>query len=132
MLLVEKKSTERQLWKFERLSEESGGIYRPQSLAPFYAQPFDTSNNLSANRIVSGDPDSPYVDDAHFHTDMLFNLPRIPFTRMQRAVVLEWARKMGTPNVPTLESLEECERRLEAGQARLSDENNSVHNMRRE
>ncbi|KAH7337037.1 hypothetical protein B0J17DRAFT_452050 [Rhizoctonia solani] len=58
--------------------------------------------------------DSLYTDDAHFHTDMLFNMPRAPFSRIQRIAALDWARKLGAPNVPTMESFDECERRLGA------------------
>lgn len=52
---------------------------------------------------------------------MLFNMPRTPFTRTQRLAALEWARWLGAPNVPTIESFDECERILEAGR---KDENN--------
>lgn len=51
-------------------------------------------------------------------------MPRSPFTRTQRAAALEWARKLGATNVPTLESFDECERRMEAGQDRILDGNN--------
>lgn len=37
-------------------------------------------------------------------------MPRAPFTPIQRMAVLDWARKLGIPNVPTMESLEEYER----------------------
>lgn len=59
---------------------------------------------------------------------MLFNLPRNPFTRVQRAAILEWARKMGATNVPTLESLDECERRIEGTQERVLVDNNNEAN----
>lgn len=59
---------------------------------------------------------------------MLFNMSRSPFTRTQRAAALEWARKLGATNVPTLESFDEFERRIEVGHERTADENDSVHN----
>jgi hypothetical protein len=37
-------------------------------------------------------------------------MPYTPFTRDQRIVALDWARKLGANNVPTIESLDECER----------------------
>lgn len=122
-IMLTERRTERQLWRFERISDDSRGVHQPRNSMPFYAQPLSAPNSSGSSTIVSGDPNSPYVDDAHFHTDMLFSLQRVPFTRMQRAVVLEWARKMGTPNVPTLESLDECERRI-SGRAIPDSENN--------
>lgn len=59
---------------------------------------------------------------------MLFNMPRSTFTRAQRAAALDWARKLGATNVPTLESFDECERRMEAGQGRVPDNNNLARN----
>lgn len=53
---------------------------------------------------------------------MLFNLPRNTFNRVQRAAVLEWARRIGATNVPTLESLDECERRMGAAQGNSSEQ----------
>ncbi|KAF8606784.1 hypothetical protein BDV93DRAFT_520408 [Ceratobasidium sp. AG-I] len=124
--------TQRQLWWIEKISDESGGIHQPQNTTPFYSQPSSTPGSTGANTIVSDDPNSPYADDAHFHTDMLFNMPRNKFTRLQRAAVLDWARTMGAPNVPTLESLDECERRFKAEHGGFPDGNNSTHNMRSE
>lgn len=40
---------------------------------------------------------------------MLFNMPRTPFTRAQRIAALDWARKLGASNVPTIDSFEEYE-----------------------
>jgi hypothetical protein len=45
---------------------------------------------------------------------MLFNMPRTPFTRDQRIAALDWARKLGATNVPTIQSFDERERRLGA------------------
>ncbi|CAE6501953.1 unnamed protein product, partial [Rhizoctonia solani] len=65
--------------------------------------------NVSSSR-VSG---RLYPDDAHLYTDMLFNIPRMSFTRDQRIATLDWARRLGASNVPTIESLDECQRRSE-------------------
>ncbi|KAG8689632.1 hypothetical protein FRC11_001517 [Ceratobasidium sp. 423] len=73
------------------------------------ASPVPQSNNL-----LSPDSGSLYTDDAHFYTDLLFNMPRSPFSRTQRIAALDWARKLGATNVPTMESFDECEGRLEA------------------
>ncbi|KAF8606781.1 hypothetical protein BDV93DRAFT_326660 [Ceratobasidium sp. AG-I] len=124
--------TAQEVWRFERISHELDGTHQPQESVPFSARPSSTLDRHGTSMIVSHDPNSPYVDDAHFHTDMLFNLPRIPFTRMQRAVVLEWARKIGAPNVPTLESLDECERRIEGTQAGVLGSSGSESNCARE
>lgn len=36
---------------------------------------------------------------------------------MQRMAALDWARKLGATNVPTMESFDDCEKGLEAGQS---------------
>ncbi|KAF8606780.1 hypothetical protein BDV93DRAFT_326650 [Ceratobasidium sp. AG-I] len=120
LLLVERGIHVGQLWRFERMSDDSGGSHQLQPLPPPYSQP---------NPIVSGNSARSYIDDAHFHTDMLFNMPRSPFTRTQRAAALEWARKLGAANVPTLESFDQCERRMGTGQDGLLDGNNLPRNL---
>ncbi|KDN45333.1 hypothetical protein RSAG8_04920, partial [Rhizoctonia solani AG-8 WAC10335] len=105
-------------WRFEKISDDAGTALKPRpensTPAPSVPQP----NNLSPN---SGNP---YTDDVHFYTDMLFNMPRTPFTRAQRIAALDWARRLGATNVPTMESFDECERRLEAGSGSNSNTNN--------
>lgn len=133
LLVTERNLTKGQLWRFQKLSEDSGGFHQPQNAVHIYPQyPSMPAINADSNTIVSGDPDSPYIDDAHLYTDMLFNLPRNAFNRVQRAAVLEWARRMGATNVPTLESLDECERRMDSGQSNVADSNISEQNLRRE
>ncbi|KAF8606783.1 hypothetical protein BDV93DRAFT_542430 [Ceratobasidium sp. AG-I] len=131
LLLIEKKLAKGQLWKFEQISEDSGGFYQPRVPTSLYFKPQNKPGNSSAgiDVIVPEDSDNLYADDAHFHTDMLFNMPRTPFTRTQRAAALEWARKLGAKNVPSLESLDECERRFKAGQRRAPDENNLAYSV---
>ncbi|CAE6406328.1 unnamed protein product [Rhizoctonia solani] len=58
------------------------------------------------------------ADDVHFHTDILFNMPRAPFSQIQRIAALDWARKLGATNVPTIQSFDEYESRLEAALGR--------------
>ncbi|KAF8606782.1 hypothetical protein BDV93DRAFT_520407 [Ceratobasidium sp. AG-I] len=128
VLISEKKMIKGELWGFERVSDDSGGIHNPQSARHFYPQLASTMTSSNPNTIVSGDPNGPYIDDAHFHADMLFNMPRNQFTRLQRAAVLDWARRMGTPNVPTLESLDECERQIEERQMRARGNNSTETN----
>ncbi|KAF8606785.1 hypothetical protein BDV93DRAFT_520409 [Ceratobasidium sp. AG-I] len=132
LLITEKKLTKGQLWRFEKLSDDSGGVHHPRNPVHFYPQPSGTLNSSNPSAIVSGSPNSPYIDDAHLHTDMLFNMPRHSFTRIQRAAALEWARKLGATNVPTLESFDECERQMEAGQSISLDGNTLAYNMKRE
>ncbi|KAH7337036.1 hypothetical protein B0J17DRAFT_718937 [Rhizoctonia solani] len=96
-------------WRFARISNDTGSILKPKpnDIIP-------TPSTPQSNDILSRGPGSQYTDDAHFHTDVLFNMPRNPFTRNQRMATLEWARKLGVRNAPTMESFDECERRLEA------------------
>lgn len=118
--LTERDASDGCLWRFEKVSDDAGDppdspqpVSVPVSLPPsFLSKP---NVDMSQNSI------SPYVDNPHFYTDMLFNMPRTPFTRTQRLAALEWARWLGAPNVPTIESFDECERILEAGR---KDENN--------
>ncbi|KAG8689633.1 hypothetical protein FRC11_001518 [Ceratobasidium sp. 423] len=105
------------VWRFEKIDDDAGTPLqaRPEAsvttppVAPAVARPTpQPSNPLPPNS------DSLYTDDAHFYTDLLFNMPRTPFTRTQRLAALDWARKLGGTNVPTIESFEECQRRWEA------------------
>ncbi|CAE6513411.1 unnamed protein product [Rhizoctonia solani] len=89
-------------------SGDTGSILKPKT-----NNTIPTPLILRPNDILSRGSGSQYTDDAHFHTDILFNMPRNPFTRNQRMATLEWARKLGVSNVPTMESFDECERRLE-------------------
>ncbi|CAE6458704.1 unnamed protein product [Rhizoctonia solani] len=88
--------------------DDNGGNLKPIPKNPTFTSPASQPNNL-----LPPNSGSMYTDDAHFYTDMLFNMPRTPFTRTQRIAALDWARKLGATNVPTMESFDECERRLE-------------------
>ncbi|CAE6391058.1 unnamed protein product [Rhizoctonia solani] len=96
-------------WRFEKISDDTGSALkrRPNDFASISSVP-------QPKTTVPQSSGSLYVDDAHLYTDMLFNMPRTPFTRDQRVAVLDWARKLGASNVPTIESFDECERRLGA------------------
>jgi hypothetical protein len=48
----------------------------------------------------------------HFLTHSLFNTAHIRFSRPQQEAILDWARAMNTPHVPTLSSLDACAERL--------------------
>ncbi|CEL62598.1 hypothetical protein RSOLAG1IB_04954 [Rhizoctonia solani AG-1 IB] len=93
-------------WRFEKISDDSGGTLKRR------ANNFACSSAPQTRAIFSQSLGSLYVDDAHLHTDMLFNMPRTPFTRDQRIAALEWARMLGASNVPSIHSFDECERRL--------------------
>ncbi|CEL62600.1 hypothetical protein RSOLAG1IB_04956 [Rhizoctonia solani AG-1 IB] len=90
-------------WRLERISDDIGSTLKPRpgKLLPdhsiFQSDAWDSNLN------------SLYTDEAHLYTNMIFNMPYTPFTRDQRIVALDWARKLGANNVPTIESLDECE-----------------------
>ncbi|CAE6458552.1 unnamed protein product [Rhizoctonia solani] len=86
---------------------DAGSTLQPRSNLPVPISAVSQSNTSSQSLR------SLYTDDAHLYTDMLFNMPRVPFTRDQRVAALDWARKLGATNVPTIESFDECERRFE-------------------
>ncbi|KAH7337010.1 hypothetical protein B0J17DRAFT_665824 [Rhizoctonia solani] len=104
-------------WELEKISDDIGSILNPKrnfSISiPSVSQP-NTSSQASISLIT---------DTAHIYTDMLFNMPRMPFTRYQRVAALDWARRLGAIDVPTIESFDECERRLEAI---MGNSNNTV------
>ncbi|CAE6445005.1 unnamed protein product [Rhizoctonia solani] len=103
-------------WRFERISGDIGSALRPKpnisGIISSISQP-NTSSQVPGNLLTN---------DSHFHTDMLFNTPRTPFTRIQRIAALDWARKLGAINVPTIQSFDEYESRLEAA---LGSNNNA-------
>ncbi|KEP52926.1 hypothetical protein V565_037680, partial [Rhizoctonia solani 123E] len=49
----------------------------------------------------------PYPNLALYLMDIIFNSPRTRFSRIQKAVVLEFARLLGAPYVPTLHAYKE-------------------------
>ncbi|CAE6530212.1 unnamed protein product [Rhizoctonia solani] len=95
-------------WRFERISGDTGSVLRPKpkhsGFIPSTLQS-DSSSHVPGNLLTN---------DTHFHTDMLFNIPRAPLSRIQRIAALDWARKLGAINVPTIESFDEYESGLEA------------------
>ncbi|KAH7337034.1 hypothetical protein B0J17DRAFT_665903 [Rhizoctonia solani] len=91
-------------WRFEKIGDDTGGI-----LKTIPKHPISTSPSSQPNNLLPPNSGSIYIDNAHFYTDMLLNIPRTPFTRTQRIAALDWARKLGAANVPT-----ECKRRLDA------------------
>ncbi|EUC63391.1 hypothetical protein RSOL_490660, partial [Rhizoctonia solani AG-3 Rhs1AP] len=97
------------IWRFERIGNDAGSplVPRANRLAPILSV-------LPINDLSPRAPGRLYPDDVHLYTDMLFNMPQIPFTRDQRIAALDWARKLGAMDVPTIESFDECEARLEA------------------
>ncbi|KAG9093298.1 hypothetical protein FRC06_011576 [Ceratobasidium sp. 370] len=64
----------------------------------------------SATGRCSADPAwGPYPDRAHILTHSLFNAPHIRFSSGQQQAVLDWAKAMGTLDVPTMYSLQKCD-----------------------
>ncbi|KDN46955.1 hypothetical protein RSAG8_04032, partial [Rhizoctonia solani AG-8 WAC10335] len=52
----------------------------------------------------------PYTHLAFYLMDIIFNSPRMRFSRIQKAVILEFARLLGAPYVPSLHAYKEFER----------------------
>ncbi|CAE7115610.1 unnamed protein product [Rhizoctonia solani] len=118
-------------WRFEKLSDDTGSSLNPNRITNSNAN-VDTNaavasntNNTSATgitgRTIAGADvpvrqtrNGPSTEDALFYTDALFNSRRTLFTRVQRRAILDWARRMGTTNVPTMESFDAYEKSLEA------------------
>ncbi|CAE6513420.1 unnamed protein product [Rhizoctonia solani] len=111
-------------WRFERISDDAGSSLKPKT---------DTSEPVSSllvpqpvvDALSSQGSSNLRTDEMHFYTDMLFNMPRTPFIWTQRIAALDWARKLGASNVPTMESYNEYERRLESA---LRSKNNKNQN----
>ncbi|CEL62599.1 hypothetical protein RSOLAG1IB_04955 [Rhizoctonia solani AG-1 IB] len=66
-------------WRFVKISDDAGNIPNPKF------------NHSSAPELSAEKPGSLYTNEAHLYTDMLFNMPRTPFTRDQRIAALDWA-----------------------------------------
>ncbi len=47
-----------------------------------------------------------------FLTSVLFSSPRLQFSEAQKAAVLDWAKSMGSENVPSLWSMKKCQDRI--------------------
>ncbi|KAI0316171.1 hypothetical protein OF83DRAFT_1033568, partial [Amylostereum chailletii] len=47
-----------------------------------------------------------------FITQLLFSSPRIRFSEAQKLAVLDWARQLQAPDVPTMYALEKCQKDL--------------------
>ncbi|KAH7337007.1 hypothetical protein B0J17DRAFT_665815 [Rhizoctonia solani] len=88
-------------WRFEKLNDDAGSALSPNK--PTIAK-IDT--NVIGSELLNGLS----IEDALFYTDALFNIRRTSFTRVQRRAILNWARRMGTTNVPTMESFDEYEK----------------------
>ncbi|QRV78439.1 hypothetical protein RhiJN_06454 [Ceratobasidium sp. AG-Ba] len=54
----------------------------------------------------------PFPDKAHFLTYSLFHTAHVRFSRAQQEAILDWAREMGTSQVPTMHSLNSCQEEL--------------------
>ncbi|CAE6464277.1 unnamed protein product [Rhizoctonia solani] len=106
-------------WRLEKINDNTGSVLKPRRNKPI-SKPPESQPNTSFQG-----SSSVYTDDVYLYTDMLFNMPRMPFTRDQRVAALDWARKLGATNVPTIESFDECERRLEAT---MGNRNNPCRN----
>ncbi|KAL5632637.1 hypothetical protein ACGC1H_005553 [Rhizoctonia solani] len=97
-------------WRFEKLNDDSGSNLD----ANRFTNPNTGNIRASADALVRQDPSGPPVDDVLFYTDALFNSKRTLFNRVQRRAILDWARRIGATNVPTMESFDEYERSLDS------------------
>ncbi|KAG8719356.1 hypothetical protein FRC08_003022 [Ceratobasidium sp. 394] len=85
------------------------GSFDPQG----YPTPSAEQPPFTRNRHSEKDPAwGPYPDRAHILTHSLFNAPHIHFSLAQQQAVLDWAKAMGTLDVPTIYSLEKCQEAL--------------------
>ncbi len=48
-----------------------------------------------------------------FLTSILFSSPRLQFSEAQKTAVLDWARSMGSEDVPSLWSIKKCQDRIQ-------------------
>ncbi|KIK90779.1 hypothetical protein PAXRUDRAFT_14152 [Paxillus rubicundulus Ve08.2h10] len=51
-------------------------------------------------------PYFPWPSKAHFLTSLLFSSAHLPFSRTQKAAILNWAKELGASDVPTLYSFQ--------------------------
>ncbi|KAG1887729.1 hypothetical protein F4604DRAFT_1916551 [Suillus subluteus] len=72
--------------------------------------PDDIYDKASANfnMVSTNNPTYPWPSKAHFITSLLFSSPHLPFSETQKKAILNWARDLGTQNVPSLGSMKKC------------------------
>ncbi|KIJ13255.1 hypothetical protein PAXINDRAFT_81387 [Paxillus involutus ATCC 200175] len=58
--------------------------------------------NESCTHVTLDNPYFPWPSKAHFLTSLLFSSARLPFSRTQKAAILNWAKELGALDVPTL------------------------------
>ncbi|KAI9463504.1 hypothetical protein HD554DRAFT_2124595 [Boletus coccyginus] len=61
------------------------------------------------SKLSPDSPTYPWPTREHFLASLLFSSPRLPFSRLQKRAVLDWARELGARNVPSLYSLQRCD-----------------------
>ncbi|KAG1792534.1 uncharacterized protein BJ212DRAFT_1490639 [Suillus subaureus] len=59
--------------------------------------------------ITPDNPTYPWPSQVDFVTSLLFSSPCLPFSDAQKKVVLNWARELGTQNVPSLNATKKCQ-----------------------
>ncbi|TFY81247.1 hypothetical protein EWM64_g2768 [Hericium alpestre] len=81
------------------VTEDSASAY------DLYQKWFNSNDNQDASWF-------PYPDKALFLTDVLFNAPRLRFSRAQQKAVLSWAKELGA-TVPSYHAYHQCADALE-------------------
>ncbi|KAF7980223.1 hypothetical protein HWV62_39337 [Athelia sp. TMB] len=105
-------------------SVESGGYadevplhdddYCPERSDPFFCESEELTSAELLKRWFGPDANSrwfPYANKALFLTDVLFNSPRLKFSRAQQRAVLSWAKELGA-TVPEYQKLRETQEGL--------------------
>ncbi|CAE6464250.1 unnamed protein product [Rhizoctonia solani] len=87
MRFTDKDTLQGCVWRFEKISDNAGSPLKPRPEATNTTPPVPLAPQ--SNNLLSPDSGSPYTDDAHFYTDLLFNMPRSPFSRTQRIAALD-------------------------------------------
>ncbi|EIW76342.1 hypothetical protein CONPUDRAFT_158364 [Coniophora puteana RWD-64-598 SS2] len=84
--------------------EPDYGIQMPDTLPPTQSEGVDEAS--------PDNPSYPWPSKEHFITSVLFSSPRVPYSTAQKTAVLNWAKELGAPSVPSLYSLRQTHLRI--------------------
>ncbi|KAG8938357.1 hypothetical protein FRC03_007328 [Tulasnella sp. 419] len=69
-------------------------------------------NPTSKSTVDSSCSTYPWPNMEMFLTDMLFSSTRLRFSNAQKSAILSWAHELHAKNIPTLSSLERCQKSI--------------------